>query len=183
MITSNSICLSSLEKRRSLGWRNPGLSRPDRCARPMIIRGRCISVIHMRTTPSPLALAPAPALTYSMLQVVALHAPDANIAERRFRARFVAPPRTGSGSQKAPAVKGEGEGAQGKVSGEGQERMVTLCMELVHGEGCGVAEEANEVLRCAVFVFVFVLLRTKYVFAVLCVLCVFSGCCLGFCCG
>lgn len=73
------------------------------------------------------------------MRVVALDAPDKKVTERRFRSHFTPP-------QASPPVVG----AAGEKEGEGEEvgeRAVTLCMELVHGEGCGVAEEANVILR------------------------------------
>lgn len=72
-----------------------------------------------------------------MMRVVALNAPDSKVAERRFRSRFT----SSAAQQQQQQVPQEGE------SGEG-ERAVALCMELVHREGCAVAEEANEILRC-----------------------------------
>lgn len=79
----------------------------------------------------------------SIVRVVALHATDSKITERRFRARF-SPPQRVERDGGASVEEGE-EGGDGAG-----ERAVALCMELVHGEGCGVAEEANEVMRCAV---------------------------------
>lgn len=67
---------------------------------------------------------------HSMMRVIALNAPDSSVIERRFRSRFAA----------APQQRTQGGGDE-----EG-ERAVTLCMELVHREGCAVAEEANEIL-------------------------------------
>lgn len=67
----------------------------------------------------------------SMMRVIALNAPDSSVIERRFRSRFATAPQ-----QRAPQGGGREEG----------ERAVTLCMELVHREGCAVAEEANEIL-------------------------------------
>ncbi|CAM9839274.1 unnamed protein product [Ectocarpus sp. 4 AP-2014] len=69
-------------------------------------------------------------LAPGMMRVIALNAPDTSVIERRFRSRFAA----------APQQRTQGEGDE-----EG-ERAVTLCMELVHREGCAVAEEANEIL-------------------------------------
>ncbi|CAM9802110.1 unnamed protein product [Ectocarpus sp. 6 AP-2014] len=69
-------------------------------------------------------------LAPGMMRVIALNAPDSSVIERRFRSRFAAAPQQ-------PTQGGAGE--------EG-ERAVTLCMELVHREGCSVAEEANEIL-------------------------------------
>lgn len=66
-----------------------------------------------------------------MMRVIALNAPDSSVIERRFRSRFAAGPQ-----QRTPQGGGGKEG----------ERAVTLCMELVHREGCAVAEEANEIL-------------------------------------
>lgn len=71
-----------------------------------------------------------------MVRVVALNAPDSKVAERRFRSRF-----TSAAQQQLPITQ-EGDGDE--VEGE---RAVALCMELVHREGCAVAEEANEILR------------------------------------
>ncbi|CAM9205571.1 unnamed protein product [Ectocarpus sp. 12 AP-2014] len=65
-----------------------------------------------------------------MMRVIALNAPDSSVIERRFRSRFAA----------TPQQRTQGGG------GEEGERAVTLCMELVHREGCSVAEEANEIL-------------------------------------
>lgn len=73
-----------------------------------------------------------------MLRVVALNAPDSKVAERRFRSRF-----TNAAQQK---VSRRQDGDSGEDDGDG-ERAVALCMELVHREGCAVAEEANEILR------------------------------------
>ncbi|CAM9721570.1 unnamed protein product, partial [Ectocarpus sp. 8 AP-2014] len=69
-------------------------------------------------------------LAPGMMRVIALNAPDSSVIERRFRSRFAA----------APQQRTQGGG------GEEGERAVTLCMELVHREGCSVAEEANEIL-------------------------------------
>lgn len=65
------------------------------------------------------------------MQVVGLRAPDAEVAEARFRARL------------SSTTEGGVDGGGG-----GNERFVRLAMELVHGKDFGVAEEANEVLRC-----------------------------------
>ncbi|CAN0053295.1 unnamed protein product, partial [Ectocarpus fasciculatus] len=70
-------------------------------------------------------------LAPGMMRVIALNAPDSSVIERRFRSRFATSPQ-----QRVPQGGG----------GEDGERAVTLCMELVHREGCAVAEEANEIL-------------------------------------
>lgn len=72
-----------------------------------------------------------------MMRVVALNAPDSKVAERRFRSRF-----TSAAAQQQ--MSQEGDGGDDESKGE---RAVALCMELVHREGCAVAEEANEILR------------------------------------
>lgn len=84
--------------------------------------------------PPPLSLS-----RHSMVRVVALNAPDSKLAERRFRSLFSA-----TGAQRTAAAATEGGEADGNREGE---RAVALCMELVHREGCAVAEEANEILR------------------------------------
>ena len=73
----------------------------------------------------------------SMMRVVALNAPDSKVAERRFRSRF-----TSAAAQQQMSQEGDGSDDESKG-----ERAVALCMELVHREGCAVAEEANEILR------------------------------------
>ena len=87
-----------------------------------------------------------------MMRVVALNAPASKVAERRFRSRFT------SATQLRVPQDQEVDNVEDEIEGE---RAVTLCMELVHREGCAVAEEANEILRqgglfcsvAAVFVF------------------------------
>lgn len=94
------------------------------------------------------------------MRVFALNAPDMSITEERLRARFTpSPPPSNSsndGDSKRDGEKrlldansrrsGGGKEREGDDEGGG-ERAVSLCMELVYGEGFGVAEEVNELLR------------------------------------
>lgn len=74
-----------------------------------------------------------------MMRIVGLDAPDRNLTERRFRSRLA--------RYTKPMTDDDGGAAASAVDDGKLERAVMLCMELVHGEGCGVAEEANVVLR------------------------------------
>lgn len=79
-----------------------------------------------------------------MLRIVGLNSPDSDSTERRLRGGFHDARRPKSGGSGCGAAQGVAEPDEAAEV----DRAVALCMELLHGDGCGVAEEANLMMRC-----------------------------------